>query len=248
MLVIDDAGALGPRAKDFLFMEHVTMPGLFKKAAEKGRKGDQSAKKKKATNWVVGDPEGDKVGKAVHELVRLSGEEKALKAKMKIHKQIVEKHAEGSFVGDFSQDGVMPETPMKVVNAEGESVTYVVQDRSSQYALKEEQIDALTELLGEDSVNDIVYTEHSIGFNREVMAIPGVAEVVEKSLESAIRKLVKDEVIDGDTADELVEVKEKTALKPGTLSRAADLVGRDQTRLQRFINTVGSCVTKYVKV
>lgn len=219
--------------------------GLFAKAA--GKKSAAPKTTKKSTTWAVGDPEGDKVGKAVKELVRISGEMKALESKKSLHAQVVAKHAGTSFIRDFADNGVMPETPMKVVNADGDSVTYVVQDRGSQYALKDEQIEALEDVLGVDVVEGLVYNETTIKFNRDVMALPGVSEAIEAALEKAVVVMLKKGTLSEEQADELVEADVKRALKPGTLARAATLVGNDQTRLAAFIDAMGSGCTRYVK-
>jgi len=221
--------------------------GLFAKAAGKKKEADASPKSK-GMNWVVGDPEGDQVAKAVKELSRISGEMKALEAKKKLHGQIVANFASKSFIRDFAIAGVMPDTPMRVVNDDGDQVTYVVQDRGGQYALKDDQIEAMESILGADAVAELVYEETTIAFNRTVMAIPGVAEAIEKALEKAIAQMVKNEQLSGDLADELIEASVKRALKPGTLDRAAQLTGNDQTRLGAFIDAMGSGCTRYVKV
>lgn len=219
---------------------------LFAKAANK--KKETAAPKSKGMNWVVGDPEGDQIAKSVKELARISGEMKALEAKKKLHSQAVSNFAAKNFVKDFAEAGVMPETPMRVVNSDGDQVTYVVQDRGSQYALKDEQIEAMESILGKDSVAGLVYEETTIAFNRTVMAIPGVAEAIEKALEQAIASLVESEQLSGDLADELIDASVKRALKPGTLDRAAQLTGNDVTRLGAFIEAMGSSCTRYIKV
>lgn len=219
--------------------------GLFAKAAAKKDSAPKAAKK--STTWAVGDAQGERVGLSVKELVLISGQMKALEAKKSLHSQVVSKFANQRFVGDFAALGVMPETPMKVVNGDGDSVTFVVQDRGSQYALKDEQVEALEAVLGVDATADLIYDETTIQFNRSVMAVPGVSEAIEAALEKAISGLVKKGVLDGDTADELVEAKVKRALKPGTLDRAASLVGNDQTRLAAFIDAMGSGCTRYIK-
>lgn len=220
--------------------------GLFAKAAAKATK-ETTKVKKKATTWNVGDPEQDEVSKSVKELVRLSGEAKALTAKMSLHKQTVHKFANRQFVTQFADNGVLPETPMKVVNADGDSVTFVVQDRSGQYSIKDEQVDVMVQLLGEDATNDIVYEENTIRFDRLVMSIEGVAEAVEKALESAVRKLIKDGVLTEENADELIVVDSKRSLRPGTLERAAMVTGKDVIRLGAFLDAAGSQFCRYVK-
>lgn len=221
------------------------MPGLFAKAAEATSSKSKKTTTKKNTTWVVGDPEGDAVGKSVHELVKLTAEEKAIKAKMGIHKTVVKNHAEQQFITAYADLKVPPETPMIVQNSDGEKVTFVVQDRSGQYAVKDEQREALVQLIGEDSTDDLLYDEVSIGFNREVLAKEGVSEAVEKALESVIRKLTKEGKLGED--DELVSAEVKTAFKPGTMARIPNIVGADPTRMKAFLDAAGSSSVRYVK-
>lgn len=221
--------------------------GLLSKAKDKAKTKKTSAKPKKSTTWSVGDPDGDKVAKSLKELCQINADMKALEAKKNIHAKIVAQCADSNFVNDFCELGVLPDTPMKVVNGNGDAVTYVVQDRGGQYNLKDEQIEALNQILGEDAVQDLLYTQHTIKFSRTVMALPGVTEEIDKALTSAVKRMVKNGVLDEDTADELVDVDEKTAFKPGTLDRAATLVGRDKTRLRAFLDAMGSSCCRYVK-
>jgi hypothetical protein len=221
--------------------------GLFAKATAKSESGVKAGKPKKNTTWVVGDPEGDAVGKAIHLLVELTAQEKAIAAKKKLHATTVLKHAKANHVSDFCELGVPPDTPMIVQNTDGEKVTYVVQDRGGQYNVKPEQVDALCQLLGDDAAQDLLYTETTLGFDRTIMGIPGVSEAVEKSLERTVTKLIKDGVLTAEQADELITASQKTSFKPGTLDRAAVIVGRDTTRLAAFLDAMGSSCTRYIK-
>lgn len=223
------------------------MAGLFAKATEKSAAKKKSSKPKKNTTWVVGDPNGDEVGKAVHQMVELTAQEKAIAAKKKMAANVVLNHAKRSHVQDFCSLGVPPDTPMLVQNSDGEKVTFVVQDRSGQYNVKEEQLVALRDLLGDDAADELTYEETKLGFDRTIMAIPGVAEAVEKALERTLTKLVKDEVLTEEQAGELITADQKTSFKPGTLDRAASIVGRDATRLAQFLEAMGSSCVRYVK-
>jgi hypothetical protein len=219
--------------------------GLFAKAAEK--KSKTAAKPKKNTTWVVGDPDGDAVGKAVHELVELTAQEKAIKAKKNIFANQVANHAKDHHVRDFCDLGVAPDTPMVVQNSDGEKVTFVVQDRGGQYNVKEEQQDALAQLLGADAAADLLFTETTLGFDRTILAIPGVSDVIEGALQRAVTKLIKEKTVTEEQADELITAKVKTSFKPGTLDRAATIVGRDTTKLAAFLDAMGSSCTRYIK-
>lgn len=220
---------------------------LFAKAAEKTASAKTAARPKKNTTWVVGDPEGDVVADAVHQIVELSAKSKANDARMKIAKTVVLKYAKENHISDFCSLGVPPDTPMSVQNTDGEKVSLVVQDRSGQYAVKDEQREALVCLLGADGAEDLLYTETSIGFDRTVLGIPGVSEAIEGALEKAISSLVKKEVLTGDQADELIVAGQKTSFKPGTMDRAASIVGRDTNRLTQLLDIFGSSCCRFVK-
>lgn len=222
--------------------------GLFAKA--QASKASDSPKKSKGVAWFAGDPQGDAVAKSVKELVRLNAEAKAVEAKMGIHKTVVKKFAEDRFVNAHATDGVGPETPMIIQTMDGEKVTYVVQDRSGQYAVKDEQKEALSQLLGPDAVDNLLYDEVSFGFNRIIMSIPGVQDAVEKALEGAIKKLTAGPkpVLSAEQADALIEADQKTAFKPGTLDRLSQIAGRDANRVKQFLEIMGSSATRYIKV
>jgi hypothetical protein len=217
--------------------------GLFAKAV---KKTEGPKVKNKGSNWTVGSNDGD-IANSIKELSLIAGEMKTLDVRKKLHSKVVLNHANKNFIRDFATNGVLPETPMRLSNQDGDQVTYVVQDRSSQYELSEAQLDALAEILGEDSAQDVVYREQVYGFNREVMAVPGVQEAIENALTAAIDQLISDGVLTDELADQLVDGKERLALKPGTVSMAAKIVGNDQTRLAAFFEAIGSCATRYVK-
>ena len=222
------------------------MAGLFSNAVAKSvvKKPKSS---KPATIWNVGDPEGDAVGKAVHELKELGAQEKAIKAKKGLFSTIVLKHAMENHVADFCALGIQPATPLKVRNSDGEEVSYIVQDRGGQYDVKPEQVEILEQLLGEEAAQDLLYSEVALGFNRDVLAIPCVSKEIEAALGRAITKLTKAGTLTGEQADELITAKMKTSFKPGTLARAASIVGNSTTKLAQFLDAMGSSCCRYVK-
>lgn len=226
------------------------MAGLFAKA-KAAAAVPTSTKSKKETVWHVGNPETDALAKSVVKLVELDSQVSALNTQMNVHKGILKDHATDQFVGTYVNLGVHPETPMSLMTATGEKVTFVVQDRSSQYGVKDDQVAGLTTLLGEDAVNEILYEETSFGFNRAVLAHPGVMEIVEKALESAMRKLTDDSngkaILPQEVAEQLLDVKTKRAFRPDTLDRLTQICGRDTTKVAQFVELMGSSCTRYIK-
>ena len=218
---------------------------VFNRAAAK--KAEAPKAKAKGVAWLAGDPAGDQVAKSVKELVRLDAELKAIEARMGLHKATVKKYAEEKYLRDFADRGVSPDTPMTVQTTDGERVTYVVQDRSGQYAVREEQLDALGQLLGLDAAGELTYREATFRFNRDVMALPGVQDAIGAALDSVLNGLVESGVLTKDQSDALVDCDEKVSFKPGTLDRLPHIVGRDVGRMRAFLEIAGSSVTRYVK-
>jgi hypothetical protein len=60
--------------------------------------------------------------------------------------------------------------------------------------------------------------------------------------------LVKAGTLSSDEADELIVADVKTAFRPGTLERLADICGRDTVKMSAFLDAAGSSFTRYVKV
>ena len=219
--------------------------GLLKKAQAKSETAPKA--KAKGVAWLVGDNEAVEVGKSVHELVRLAADVKAAEAKMELHKNNVKRFANERFVQSYADSGLAPESPMAVQNMDGEKVTFVAQDRSSQYKVTEEQENALVNLLGADLTNDILYEQVTFSFNREIMAIAGVTEAVDEALEKLVQKLKSKGVLSDTQADSLIDADSKKTFVPGMLQRITQLVGRDTSRIRKLLDIMGSCCTRYVK-
>ncbi len=220
------------------------MAGLFNKAkAAAAVAAPKSAKK--STVWLV--PADSKEGVAVKELTKLTREAKTIEAKMGVFKGTLKTYGEDKYVGDYVRDGVSPETPTVIQTPDGDKVTFVIQDRGGQYGVKEDQKEALADLLGADVAKDMLYEETSFGFNRDVLAMPGVMEIVEKALESATKKLVNEGVLTEEQVEGLLDVSVKTAFKPGTLDRLVMLAGKDTNKVSQLLGIMGSSATRYVK-
>lgn len=222
------------------------MAGLFAKAAQ-AAKNSVKETKRKGLAWVVGGSEAETVGKAIHELTLLEAQSKAIEAKKTVIKNALKRHCENLFITTYVNQGSMPDTPMTLQNADGEKITFVAQDRGGQYGLKSEQVEALQDLLGVDAAGEIVFEETSFGFSREILALPGVMPIIEKSLESAVNELVESHTLTGDQASDLLDVNVKTAFKPNTLDRLTQICGKDVSRVRQFLDIAASSFTRYVK-
>jgi hypothetical protein len=216
---------------------------IFAKATAK--KKEDGPKQKKQTVWAVGDGESAKISTSIHELVMLKAQEKAIKAKMGIHAKFVLNHAKSKFCESIANTGVLPDTPMKIQNQDGESVTFVVQERH-QYPVKDESVDALTQLLGEDGVRDLIYDETTFSFNRDVLALDGVMPILSKHLERAVKELVKSETLSDDVAESLLDVEVKRSFRPGIIQRLGMIAGRNAVKIRQICESLGSTCVQYI--
>lgn len=233
------------REQSFLGVPH--MAGIFAKAAAKAKETAKEVKKK-GVAWLVGGAESESISKAVHELTMLAAQMKALEAKQGIIKSAIKRYCDDMFVRDYVARESMPDSPMSLINADGDKVSYVCQDRGGQYGLKPEQLEALEDLLGADAVGNITYNEQTFSFNREIMSMPGVQEAIGESIETAMMSLVDCGTLTPLQAESLLDVKDKTSFRPGTLDRLTAICGRDSNKVKQFLDISGSSFTRYVKV
>jgi hypothetical protein len=218
---------------------------LFAKA--KARSKETVKKSKKETVWTLDSGEEDKkVSESITKFRETSAQIAELDAKKKLHASIITRVVKDLHVRSFCERGVPPEGPMVLRTPNGEQVNFVVQDRGGQYPLSDDTIEMFRQLIG-DAIDGILYTETKISFDRATMAIPGVSEAIEKALESAIKKLINNETLTAEQADELIVAEQKTAFKPGTLERSAEICGRDPEMLTQFLDIMDSSCTRYIK-
>jgi len=221
---------------------------IFAKAAKKAgeKKSASKGAPKKQTIWSCGDPEGDIVANAVHTVVELKAQVKALEAKMGVHKTLLLKCAKDNYYGDYAVNGVAPETPMKIQNHDGEAVTFVVQERN-QYGVKDESIEALVQILGEDGAAELVYEETIFGFDRGLLARDGVMDVLGVHIEAAMGALVVAGLCSAEEVEDLLDVKVKRSFVPGVLQRLGMIAGKNAGKMRQVCEALGSTCVQYIK-
>jgi hypothetical protein len=217
---------------------------IFAKA--KAKTAISPVSKKKTTRWQLSEAA---LREAVTALVQSETERKALETRQANLKSQLLRKAEELFASDYVRAEKSPDAPMLLVNPDtGDSVNFVFQDRSGQYGLSEEQEQDLVELLGADKMANLVYEESRFAFNRVIMGIPGVMDCLAKHLDACRSELIASKVLGDDQADELLDVSTKRTLRPGTLDSVTSHVGRDVTRFKQFLQLIGSCAVRYIKV
>jgi len=233
-------------------------PNLFAKAAKAAA---NKPKKKDGTLIQLPkdlDTEGKLIGEsallnqAVSNAIEAKAEEDTAKTKGTLAKGKIMTYAQGEVVKLYAKLGVPPETPVSVVNHNGESVTYVMADKSQQNPMGAEQVALLETLLGADAAAKIIQKRTIVSFNFKTMdeqaanakdktVFDVVAEVVSNALMSDPRLSTVQK-------ESLIESVEKTYLQVGTLQRVAELCGSDAKKIGQFYDAIGSACVRSIKV
>jgi hypothetical protein len=233
-------------------------PNLFAKAVQKAA---ETPKKPKGTVITLPkdlDTEGKLIGEsailnqAVTEAIEAGAEEKTAKNKGALAKGRLMTYAQSEVVKLTAKMSVLPPTPVNVVNHNGESVTYIMADKSQQNPISAEQVALLESLLGQDGAAKVVQKRTIISFNFETMAQQAANDkehtVFDIVAEIVSPVLMADPRLSTEQKESLILSIEKTYLKPNTIDRAAELCGADAARISQFFDAVGSACVRSIKV
>tara|TARA_R110002051_G_scaffold135411_1_gene208343 strand:+ start:2025 stop:2696 length:672 start_codon:yes stop_codon:yes gene_type:complete len=222
------------------------MAGLFTKAK---KAADTTAKAtKKATVWqCVSAKNAEALETAIHEVVVLQADLKAIQAKQNVHKTVVKRHAEDQFVEAFADTGVQPDSPMQVQNSDGEKLTYVVQDRCANAKVKEEQVEELERLFGEDKAGELIYEQTTFSFNPTLLAKKGVMPAIEAALVGAFEGMVESGLLTEEQSEDFLDCNQFRAFKPGTVAQLVQICGKDTQKIRELLDVMGSACVRYIK-
>jgi len=234
------------------------VPNLFAKAVQKAAEAPKKAKGTTITLPKSLDTEGKLIGEsailnnAVTEAIEAGAEEKAAKNKGALAKGRLMGYAQSEVVKMTAKMGILPPTPVSVVNHNGESVTYIMADKSQQNPLAAEQVALLESVLGPDKAAKVIQKRTIVSFNFVTMdeqaaneqsktVFDVVAEVVSKAL-------MADPRLSQEQKESLLLSTEKTYLQPNTIDRAAELCGGDAANIAQFFEAIGSACVRSIKV
>lgn len=234
-----------------------TKPNLFAKA--KGKVADTpTSTPTKETIWRL-SPIPDAADKAVlnnavNQLHDISAKRKQLETEEGIHKATLVNFANDKYINHVSAMGVEPKSPLKIINDDNRSVTFVVQDRGHLTKVTDEILDGVAEVIGQKEAESIVVTLGTFQFDPAVMAqnsgVDGksVSELLAEELSPFIEKLREKGKLTEEQADNLIAYKEQRCFMPGVVGRTAVLCGKSVVKIRDFLDALGSAVTRYVRV
>lgn len=248
------------------------VPNLFHKAAKQEAVAVKEAPRKGTTFKLPVETVQDEDGNTqlAPQTVELHKAIKTVLDENKVAKQAENKQndAKGKlmpvvlnmFANLFCKDQRVPAGPMTLVNSEGLGLTFVIQDKSGQYALSTEQVNDLKELLGPKTTDNITVTATEFKFNpgtmiepagnieglnaEQVAAKPKVADIVAEIVSSAI---VNCDQLTDDQKASLIDAEQKTRFRKDKLNDLAQVADFNPSRLLMIFEILGSSVVKYLK-
>ena len=243
-------------------------PNLFKKAATISAASQAAAKPKGTTIDLPRDldaegslrGESKVLNEAVAAFIKAKSEVSAAKTRADQASGKLLPWVKARWAELYAGLGSKPATPVSVANHQGESVTFVLVDKSQQYKLSDESLLLLTELVGADAAEQMCERQVDFGFSSKKMRLPLMIkgkpvlgeDGVVRTVGDAVMEAVSDalyacEELDSEALDGLVDAKVVTRVKPNTMDRVAEIVGADCGKIAAVFDAFGSSASRYLK-
>jgi len=198
--------------------------------------------------------DAQRLNDAVGDVKDASADEKAAKNLGNLAKGLLGKYALDRFVDEFAKLSVLPPGPITLVNHEGVGVTYVIQDKSGQNGLDEQQVGLLNALLGRKIAAAVLTEEETYSFCSTTMAEKAAGEIAAdgETVADIVFGVVSEAIMAStkltmEQKASLIKRRTTTHLKKNTLQRVPELLGSNPTKIKAFFEAVGSAIVKYIK-
>lgn len=189
---------------------------------------------------------------AVTAAIEAAAEEKTAKNKGALAKTRLLAYGQSKVVELYAKLGVAPTTPVNLVNHNGESVTYVMADKSQQNPIGPEQVELLKGILGDDGAAKVINQRTIFSFDPATMdeqaANDKTKTVFDIVCEIVSTALTNDPRLSDEQKGALIKSTAKTYLQPNTLDRLAELCGADASRIGQFYDAAGTACVRSIKV
>ena len=117
-------------------------------------------------------PSTGAVADAVCQVIKLTADSRRLEVKLlDAAKEIIEKHAGLRWPRHFARHGRQPAAPVQLATRTGQSIVYVVQDRTEGRAPSTKTIDALAEEVGAGAVKEDWSSRLIMSLNAEILSL-----------------------------------------------------------------------------
>ncbi len=154
-----------------------------------------------------------------------------------------------------------PPTPLRLRHTSGDEVVYVTQDRTASRPLSDDQVDAITAVLGDDAAAESIEYTVAYGFDPDVMAKTvlvddggrkrrkrRVEDLVGEALDHIRHVLVANGSLTAEEASRLVRADRRHTLRRGFLSDLPSLCKCEASRMSQALKAVGSSIVRFIRV
>lgn len=189
---------------------------------------------------------------ALLEFVEAKTKAAELELKAGIASAIVKRFAEDRWLKLFTDRGVLPSSPFKLISPAGKSVSFVVTDKTEGYELKPEAGADLEALLGADLADDLVTDCDELFIDREIMDQSSPRGVkVGVVLCSHIPAFMDWMSVQGHLTPEQAggAFRQRCVkrLAPGLVGKLPEVARKAKVRITDVLGIIGSAVTRYLK-
>ncbi len=200
---------------------------------------------------VIDLPAGSVEAETISTLNRCNEATRAQERLFRAARPAILEHAESWWLARLL-DGTLPDVPVKFRNpVNGDTVSWVVQDRTASADIDPAAAAELRELLGAKA-RGAVREETVYSFDAEVLAAPladgsgTVHDLVGEAIAAALKKAVRAKRITQDQADQLVFKVTRRRLDPGFVKKLPKHAG-DLETLRRCVRLLGSALVRFVR-
>lgn len=210
----------------------------------------------KGTTWTV--PPGD-IADAIRDVHDLTDDLKKIKTKLEAAKEIVEGYAEKRWLAHWASYREQPEVPVTIANERGQAALWIVQNRSTGYALTEKAIALLKAEIGGDHLDhgDFILPRTTYAFAPEILALKArdpltkhkasIMQMIQRRIAPLLDDLVASGQIDRARADGLIVAETERVLSATLVPALPILCERDPSRLGRAVKALGSAIVRLCK-
>jgi hypothetical protein len=206
------------------------------------------------TEIVLGKKKGDLVvAKALREYLASTRKAKEFERKADKAKAIVREFANVCWLDIYSR-GLLPQMPFKVITAKGESVGFVVQDKTAGAKLTPEAEQELTAIIGGEAMPTVVGDEISLQLDHATMneMAPGpeklrVGDVLAARLGSLRYELAAEGLLTQEQAGRIFQSRPVRVLKPSLLGRLPGLVAGSAEKIAEVLSVLSGSVVRFIR-
>jgi hypothetical protein len=208
----------------------------------------------KGTTWTVDILD---LAEAVRQVNLLAAEIVRTTTLFKENTAAVKTYAEKRWLAHWASFRQQPETPVKVTTKAGDSVAFVVADKTRGFAPNAKMIAELGDLVGAVTLDGHLNPAVTYSFNDEVLALEAkdpmtsrkstIMAMIARRINPLLEELVNSGQITRSQADALVSAEQVRVFDASFVAELPELCNRDPVRLGAAVTALGGAIVRFIK-